>query len=150
MNPFLESRANTSAKRSEGGRRMEISLVHKYRVRPDEPNGYFKVARQISDFMIRQAIGQKHPQGFKGEDLRAADRVQDALSDAVESERDTITLDRRDVKWIADAFEGSSAPSGFTNMASWWVKFTDYLDDALRADKAKTNGVASVPEKATA
>jgi len=115
---------------------MDIKIDHDYVVLEHDRAGYLKKNRNITEFMVRQAIAGKYPNGFKEKSERTTQRiagkVTGAFNTAVLKEQDSITVSLDQAQFLLEVMRDWGVPGTFT---PWFLTFFEYLEDAVKKEE---------------
>lgn len=110
---------------------MDLKLNLDYIVREHDDALFRKASRNITDFLIRQAIAAKYPNGVKvRSEQRIVARLQNALATAMVEEKDVLPQVAADhIQFLYDVLKEWSAPAVLTN---WFVTLFDAVEALIR------------------
>jgi hypothetical protein len=108
----------------------DFKLDHAYLLRDVDDSLFKKSPRNLTDFLIRQALASKYKEGIKNRsDQRHASKIQNALTVALKDEKDSVSLTSDQIHWLYDALKDWSAPVAG---ASWFIELLDYVEGLIR------------------
>jgi len=145
-NSWLDKRHNLRRRKNV----IEFNLNQDFFVRDvDRADGsYFKINRQISEFLIRNGIAAKYKDGIKARaEQRLAGKINNALAKALADGSDQVEFTLEQVQWFHDVLADWSVPPG---LAGWHIELFDYvvglIHDAEAEAKAAKNGTSKAGE----
>lgn len=107
-----------------------FKLDHAYLIRDMDDALFKKSPRNLTDFLVRQAIAAKYKDGIKNRaDQRHAAKIQNVLTGALKDEKNTVELTSDQIRWLYDVLKDWSAPAVAVN---WFVDLFDYVEGMIR------------------
>ena len=100
-----------------------------YRKKPDEDQAFPKQF-QVSEYVLRNLVGRRYPNGLNRTDNRIWGRIMDLLDD---TEDGKIQLEQSELLWIGHLLEWCLDNSGVPHlMSSWVVTLDSYIQSKIK------------------
>jgi len=120
--------------------KINVSLPYMVREVDRKPESYFNSDRQITDFLIRQAITDRYKAGVKEKAVRRQIApIYKILGAVVNEKMNDVEFTLEQITFILDSFEAWEAP---TFVLSWLDDFSEYLAEQKKTAEKATKELA--------